>query len=93
MNKKHPSQKPKHLTNNSSKNYQLILLNDDVNSFDHVIQSLVSICDFDYERAEQCTLLTHLKGQYPILSGSKDFLEEIQSELFSKNINSKIIAK
>jgi len=93
MNKKDSSQKSDRLINDTSKNYQLILLNDDVNSFDHVIQSLVSVCDFDYERAEQCTLLTHLKGQYPILSGPKDYLEKIQSELFSKNITSKIIAK
>lgn len=71
--------------------YHLILLNDDVNDFDYVIRSLVEVCGFDYEKAEQCTLLTHLKGEYPILS-SEDvgYLERIHFQLGEKNIGTKI---
>jgi len=73
--------------------YKLILVNDDFNTFDYVIQCLVEICNFDYERAEQCTLLTHLKGEYHILSGDLDSLETIKQKLFSKNITTKILKK
>jgi ATP-dependent Clp protease adaptor protein ClpS len=73
--------------------YKLILVNDDFNTFDYVIQCLVEICNFDYERAEQCTLLTHLKGEYQILSGDLDSLETIKQKLFSKNITTKILKK
>ncbi|HPS84363.1 MAG TPA: ATP-dependent Clp protease adaptor ClpS [Bacteroidales bacterium] len=40
----------------------LILMNDDVNTFDHVIDSLIEICNHNEEQAEQCALITHLKG-------------------------------
>jgi ATP-dependent Clp protease adaptor protein ClpS len=73
--------------------YKLILVNDDFNTFDYVIQCLVEICNFDYERAEQCTLLTHLKGEYQILSGDLDSLETLKQKLFSKNITTKILKK
>ncbi len=68
----------------------LILLNDDVNTFDYVIQCLVGICKFDYEKAEQCTLITHIKGHYSIMSGSKEVLDELQNKLYNKNIYTKI---
>lgn len=73
--------------------YVLILLNDDVNRFDYVVECLVKICKFDYEKAEQCTLITHFKGSYPILTGSKDILDEIQHQLYLKNISTKIEKK
>ncbi|RME14981.1 MAG: ATP-dependent Clp protease adaptor ClpS [Bacteroidetes bacterium] len=73
--------------------YCLILINDDDNHFDDVIRCLVEVCGFDYERAEQCTLLAHLKGQYTILSGEKYFLEEMQGRLNQRNIRSKVNKK
>lgn len=73
--------------------YRLILLNDNVNSFDNVIQNLVRICGFDYERAEQCTLLTHLKGKYSIMSGNIHTLTEFHEQLKRNNIQTKIEKK
>lgn len=73
--------------------YRLILLNDDNNTFDYVIQTLVEVCQFDYEKAEQCALITHLKGQYPILSGDKKTLEVLSNQLQVKGIGSKIQKK
>ncbi len=64
-----------------------------VNSFDNVIQNLVRICGFDYERAEQCTLLTHLKGKYSIMSGNIHTLTELHKQLKENNIQTKIEKK
>lgn len=66
--------------------YRLILMNDEINDFDYVIKCLVKVCKFDYEKAEQCTLLAHIKGHYPILKGDKNLLESIQASLNSKQI-------
>ncbi|MBE0661999.1 MAG: ATP-dependent Clp protease adaptor ClpS [Bacteroidales bacterium] len=48
----------------------LILFNDDHNTFDFVIKSLVDICRHDAEQAEQCALITHLKGKCTISMGT-----------------------
>ena len=61
--------------------HQLILHNDDVNSFDFVINSLVGICNHTKEQAEQCTLITHYKGYCEIRVGSKDYLEPMKNSL------------
>ncbi|GIV27478.1 MAG: hypothetical protein KatS3mg027_1292 [Bacteroidia bacterium] len=73
--------------------YQLVLINDDVNTFEYVVETLVKVCQFDYERAEQCTLITHIKGAYPIMSGERSDLEKIQYQLAIRNIHSKLEKK
>lgn len=50
--------------------HHLILFNDDVNSFDHVINCLVEICGHSSEQAEQCAWIVHNKGKYGVKSGS-----------------------
>ncbi|MFH1161489.1 MAG: ATP-dependent Clp protease adaptor ClpS [bacterium] len=52
---------------------QLILYNDEVNSFDFVIETLVEVCQHDSMQAEQCAWIAHYKGKCPVRSG--DFLE------------------
>ncbi len=47
----------------------LILHNDDVNTFDHVIKSLVQVCNHDSVQAEQCAFITHYKGKCDIKTG------------------------
>lgn len=73
--------------------YELILLNDEINTFEHVMQCLMIICSFDSERAEQCTLLAHIRGQYALLSGNKEMLENIQQRLYEQNIQTKVVKK
>jgi ATP-dependent Clp protease adaptor protein ClpS len=51
--------------------FNIVLYNDDVNSFDWVIQSLVDICDHTPTQAEQCALIVHYKGKYIVKSGEK----------------------
>lgn len=93
LNKEYGNQKNFNPSSDIQTTYRLVLLNDDVNNFDYVVKCLVKICQFDIERAEQCTLLTHLNGQYAILSGEKSKLESIQNQLNEKNIRTKIDKK
>ena len=52
----------------------LIVYNDDVNTFDHVIETLVEVCGHSLEQAEQCTLLIHYKGKCAVKKGTFDEL-------------------
>lgn len=53
---------------------KLLLYNDDVNTFDHVIDCLVEICQHDLHQAEQCALLVHYKGKATVKEGEFDSL-------------------
>ncbi len=55
--------------------YHLIVWNDDVNTFDWVIQTLMEVCGHDQEQAEQCALLIHTKGKYAVKNGSFEELK------------------
>lgn len=59
----------------------LFLLNDDYNTFDHVIDCLVAICDHDPIQAEQCAVLVHYKGSCEIAIGKIDDLIPLQEDL------------
>lgn len=59
----------------------LLLINDDVNSFDHVIKSLVEVCGHDEIQAEQCAYLTHHKGGCVIKMGDAITLEKMSLRL------------
>ncbi len=59
----------------SDKEHELILYNDDVNTFDHVIRTLIAVCDHTAEQAEQCAYLVHFKGKCTVKSGSYSYLE------------------
>lgn len=52
--------------------YKLIVLNDEVNTFEHVIISLMQICELNQDRAVECTLMIHNDGQCEVLSGEED---------------------
>jgi len=66
---------------------QLILFNDDVNSFDFVIESLVEVCDHNPVQAEQCALVAHFKGKCGIKSGSLTELTPMNNELNNRGIS------
>jgi ATP-dependent Clp protease adaptor protein ClpS len=69
---------------------ELVLYNDDVNSFDYVIESLVQVCEHTWEQAEQCALITHVKGKCQIKSGDEDYLLALKNELLSKHLTVKV---
>lgn len=74
--------------NETKKLSKLILFNDDVNSFDHVIDSLIEVCEHSQEQAEQCTLITHLKGKCAVKSGTKEDLLPRMKSLHDRMLNS-----
>ena len=75
----------------SSKNLEsLFLVNDNYNSFDHVIDCLTAICDHDIIQAEQCALITHYKGKCKIMSSSRDELMPIKEDLALYGLNVEI---
>jgi ATP-dependent Clp protease adaptor protein ClpS len=61
--------------------HQLILFNDEINSFDFVIETLVDVCKHDPIQAEQCTWIAHFKGQCAIKEGSLKELKPIRAEM------------
>lgn len=71
-----------------SERYVLILLNDDVNSFDHVIEALVDVCGHTAEQAEQCALFAHMKGKCDIRHGDFIYLEAMRDGLSAREISS-----
>jgi ATP-dependent Clp protease adaptor protein ClpS len=69
----------------------LLLINDDVNTFDHVIHSLVDICGHDEVQAEQCALLTHFKGGCVIKIGDVITLERMSLRLKELSLETVVI--
>ena len=69
----------------------LLLMNDNYNSFDHVVNCLTTICNHDSIQAEQCALLTHYKGSCEIMLGEDIDLEPIQEDLVLYGLNVEII--
>ena len=70
--------------------YTLILHNDDVNLFEHIIESLVDVCDHNAEQAEQCALLAHLKGRCDVKHGEYSTLAPMQDGLSIRGITATI---
>lgn len=68
----------------------LIVWNDDVNTFDWVIQSLIEVCDHSFEQAEQCTLLIHYKGKCDVKRGSYEELVPMKDALHDRGISAEI---
>jgi ATP-dependent Clp protease adaptor protein ClpS len=69
---------------------KLILWNDDVNSIDFVIETLVEVCGHDYLQAETCTMIAHYKGKCPVKSGSFDDLKPIYTEMTNRKLTVEI---
>lgn len=71
--------------------YSLILWNDDVNSFDDIIDALVEICDHDYLQAEQCATIAHHKGKCSVkCEEPKSTLEKMKRQFDQRLINTTI---
>ncbi|MCE1168578.1 MAG: ATP-dependent Clp protease adaptor ClpS [Sphingobacteriia bacterium] len=69
---------------------ELVLFNDEVNSFDHVISSLIDVCGHTVEQAEQCALLAHFKGKCGVKNGSFNELFPLFVELGNRDLTVEI---
>jgi len=73
-----------------SSNYEIILFNDDVNTFDHVIETLMAVCQHEPLQAEQCALLVHYTGKCAVKTGSYKELEPLCSKLLQADLSAEI---
>ena len=68
----------------------LIIWNDEVNTFDWVIESLIDVCGHSEQQAEQCAMLIHTKGKYAVKNGSYDILKPQCDAITERLINATI---
>ena len=71
--------------------HELVVFNDDVNTFDHVIDALVKVCDHSLEQAEQCTFLIHHRGQCSVKEGEFETLVSQRNAICKRGINAEVI--
>ncbi len=64
----------------------LILHNDDVNTFDYVIESLIAVCEHDAIQAEQCAYITHHKGKCDVKKGTYKVLDVMRQALLDRGL-------
>jgi len=73
-----------------SNNNEIVLYNDDVNTFDHVIETLIRVCKHTAEQAEQCSLLVHYKGKCTVKTGEYKELRPQCSQLLEAGLSAEI---
>jgi len=71
--------------------HEIVLFNDEVNTFEYVINSLIDVCDHSPEQAEQCTYLVHYKGKCTVKSGEYDELKPRCSRLLNLGLSAEIV--
>lgn len=71
--------------------HQIVLFNDDIHSFDYVIDSLIEVCEHTIEQAEQCTYLVHFKGKCTVKTGELKELKPRCSKLLELGLSAELI--
>ena len=69
----------------------LVIFNDEVNTFEHVIDTLIKVCSHSEQQAEQCTLLIHHKGKCAVKNGSFEELKPMHAAICDKGISAEIM--
>lgn len=70
--------------------YQLIVWNDEVNTFEWVIETLMSVCGHTYEQAEQCAYIIHFSGKYAVKNGTYEDLRPMCDAILDRGINATV---
>lgn len=73
------------------KEHEIVLYNDDVNTFDYVIDMLMNVCDHTPEQAEQCSIIVHYKGKCTVKTGDYDYLKPRCSKLLEAGLSAEIV--
>jgi len=71
--------------------HELTLYNDEVNTFDWVIESLIEVCEHELSQAEQCALITHYKGKCAVKTGSQIELKPKCQALLDRGLSAEIL--
>ena len=69
----------------------LVVFNDDVNTFDHVINTLIKVCKHTSEQAEQCTWIIHHKGKCAVKKGNENYLLPMKDAILDAGINAAVL--
>ena len=69
----------------------LVVFNDDVNTFEHVINTLIRVCKHSVEQAEQCTWIIHYTGKCIVKNGTYDFLKPFREAICDAGIDARIL--
>ncbi len=69
----------------------LMVFNDDVNTFDHVINTLIRVCKHSAEQAEQCAMIIHYKGKCSVKKGEFKFLKPMQEAICDAGIDARVL--
>ena len=75
----------------TQKENEIVLYNDDYNTFDHVIECLIYACEHTAEQAEQCAILVHYKGKCTVKTGSFEELKPRCSKLLNEGLSAEIV--
>ena len=70
---------------------EIILFNDEVNTFEHVILTLMDVCDHSPEQAEQCSLIVHYNGKCTVKTGEYNDLKPRCSRLLQAGLSAEIV--
>ena len=73
------------------KQNEIVLFNDEVNTFEHVIHTLIEACEHTPEQAEQCSLIVHYKGKCTVKTGEYKDLEPRCSKLLQAGLSAEIV--
>jgi ATP-dependent Clp protease adaptor protein ClpS len=71
--------------------HDLILFNDDFNTFNYVIEALVEVCGHDFMQAENCALIAHYKGKCPVKKGTLSLLSTMKRELDFRDLTAEVV--
>lgn len=70
--------------------YDLVVYNDDINTFEHVISVLVKVCNHHLLQAEQCTMIIHNNGKCKVKSGSFDEIAAMRNSICDKGLSAEV---
>lgn len=70
---------------------EIVLFNDDVNTFDHVIQTLIDVCEHSPEQAEQCSIIVHHNGKCTVKTGEYSDLKPRCTRLLQAGLSAEIV--
>lgn len=91
MSTKEKIQEDVSIAEKDSNQNEIILYNDEVNTFDHVINTLIYACEHTPEQAEQCSIIVHYKGKCTVKTGDFSELEPRCSMLLDAGLSAEII--
>lgn len=91
MSTKEKIQESVEIAEKEARQNEIILYNDEVNTFDHVINTLIYACEHTPEQAEQCSLIVHYKGKCTVKTGSYDELEPRCMMLLDAGLSAELV--